>query len=502
MANNDQERLKAELLVAIKNNNQEEINRISKLLNVPDDQIKYFSNGLTGYPSIDKVWLKQYPEGAENTAMNIPTNKTVWDVVEEQILEYYDIPALVYFGKEISRPEFRDLCYMWARTFRAMGIAPGDVVPVYGPFVPDICAMVFAFNMIGACPYFLKLTISPEALAEETKDSSVAVVYDGMWANVAGEFSKDRFKKVLVASISSNMPSPKKEIVSFISKIQARKQHFQIPNEKKYVTTEKALEIADYYTGEVKVPFIPNRNTFITSSSGTTVGGIVKGTVATNESTISQLYMGKASGIQYYPGDKILNNFPPTASTSLNALFLLGLYFGETIYVDPRVNEKAFYNQIMTLMPNIVLTTGSFWEIFFNKIKKEIEAGKTPDLSFAKGWTIGGEGTDCYKFQLWNSIMRLCGAKGIYSGYGSSELFSAVSVETLDARYDFSKPIMSVGIPYAGITMGVFDENGNELPYNQRGELRIKSKSAMKEYYNKPELTAKTKVDGWIRTGD
>ena len=61
---------------------------------------------------------------------------------------------------------------------------------------------------------------------------------------------------------------------------------------------------------------------------------------------------------------------------------------------------------------------------------------------------------------------------------------------------------MSVGIPYAGIVMGVFDENGNELPYNQRGELRIKAKSAMKGYYGKPELTEQTKVDDWILTGD
>ncbi len=90
----------------------------------------------------------------------------------------------------------------------------------------------------------------------------------------------------------------------------------------------------------------------------------------------------------------------------------------------------------------------------------------------------------------------------LFSGYGSSELFSATSVETIDARYDFSKPIMSVGIPYAEITMGVFDDNGNELEYNKRGELRIKSRSAMKEYYNKPELTAQTKVNGWIHTGD
>ncbi len=90
----------------------------------------------------------------------------------------------------------------------------------------------------------------------------------------------------------------------------------------------------------------------------------------------------------------------------------------------------------------------------------------------------------------------------MFSGYGQSELFSTVAVENPVARYDFSKKVMSVGIPMAGIMVGVFNREGKELGYNQRGELRVKAKSAMKGYYNKPELTAQTKVDGWIHTGD
>ncbi len=497
------ELLKQDLAKAIREKNTVRIEELKTLLNISSEQEKYFDKGLTGYPSIDKVWLNYYRDGAEDLANNIPVDKTVWDVIEEKLIEYYDIPAIEYFGRIFSKKEFIDLCYVWARTFRAMGVAPGEVVPVYGPFVPDICAMVFALNMIGAVPYFLKLAISDEALAEETKEAKIAVVFDGMWGNVAKEFSKDKFKNVIVASVTMDMPSPKKEIVSFLSKIQAMKNKTQIPDEKKYIWADKAREIANYYSGNVKVPFEANRPTFITSSSGTTVGGVVKGTVATNESTISQLYMGMASDIQYFPGDTCLNHFPPTASTSLNVLFLLPLFNGMKVYVDPRVSEKDFYNQIVNLKPNMALTTGSAWEAFFNRVEKEMSEGKKFDFSYAKGWTVGGEGTDVRKFLRWDEIMKQAHAYNLlFSGYGSSELFSATSVETVNARYDFSKQIMSVGIPYAGITMGVFDEDGNELSYGQRGELRIKSMSAMKEYYNKPGLTLETKVDGWIKTGD
>ncbi|MBE5806437.1 MAG: acyl--CoA ligase [Clostridiales bacterium] len=497
------EMLKRDLADAISKKDINKINEIKTILSMSKEQERYFEKGLTGYPSIDKVWLKYYAQGADEKANNIPVDKTVWDVIEEKLLEFYDYPAIEYFGREFSREEFRNLCYTWARTFRAMGVEENEVVPVYGPFVPDICAMVFALNMIGACPYFLKLAISPEALEEETRDSKVAVVFDGMWQNVANEFSKDKFKKVIVATVTADMPSPKKQIVSFMNYIQAKKNKSRIPDEKKYIWADKAREIADYYTGEVKVPFVSERPTFITSSSGTTVNGVVKGTVATNESTISQLYMGANSNIQYFPGDRCLNHFPPTASTSLNVLYLLALYHGETVVLDPRVSEKDFYYQLTSLKPNIALHTGSAWEAFFNRVSKEMEQGKKFDFSYAKGWTVGGEGSDVKKFKKWNEIMERANAHDhLFSGYGSSELFSGTSVENIYARYDFSKQIMSVGIPYCGIVMGVFDENGNELSYNQRGELRVKSKSAMKGYYNKPELTAETIVDGWVRTGD
>ena len=497
------EMLKQDLAKAIHEKNYLRVEELKQLLNISDEQAKYFDRGLTGYPSVDRTWLQHYRDRAEELANNIPLDKTVWDVIEEKLIEYYDVPALEYFKKQISREDFRNDVYMWARTFRAMGVEPNEIVPFYGPFFPDICEMCLALNMIGACPYFLKLAISPQALEEETRDAKVAIVFDGMWTNVAHEFSKDKFKKVIVATATDAMPNPKKEIVSFLSYIQSKKNKTSIPKEKKYLWIDDIREIGEYYTGETKVPFEPNRSAFITSSSGTTVGGLVKGTVATNESTISQLYMGDISGLHYYPGEKCLNHFPPTASTSLNILYLFPLYKGMTVLVDPRVSKKDFYRQVTTFLPNVVVTTGNQWEEFFNQVYEEMKSGKKFDFSCAKEWAIGGEGTEINKFKFWNEIMKKCHATNLlFNGYGSSELFSATAVETNESRNDYSKPILSVGIPYAGLNMGVFDKDGNELSYNQRGELWTKSQSAMKEYYGKPELTQQVKQNGWIHTGD
>ena len=496
------EMLKKELKEAILKKDIEKIAKISNILGISEEQRKYFEKGLTGYPSIDKVWLQYYSEGADKKANNIPLDKTVWDVIEERLYEHYDVPALEYFGKTFCRKDFIDSCYDWARVFRGIGVEENEIVPIYGPVSPTICAMLFGLNMIGACPYFLKIGINSKTLTEETKESRIAVVFDKLWPMVSEEFSKDKFKNIIITTATSDMPFPKREIVSFISKIKSRKNSSKIPDDKKYIWADKAKQIANYYTGDVKVPFIKDRSTIISSSSGTT-SGTIKGVVATNESIISQLYYQAYSDIPYITGDKALNQLPFSVSTSLNSLFMYPLYAGMTVAIDPRVSNEAFYKQIVDIKPNVALTTGCLWESFFDRVEMEMKNGKKFDFSCSKGWAVGGEGTDVKKMKKWNEIMEKAHSfNPLFSGYGLSEVYAGVSVDNPNAKQDPKKPIISVGIPEVGMNVGVFDKDGHELSYNQRGELWVQTQTAMKEYYNKPELTSRTKKDGWIHTND
>ena len=56
--------------------------------------------------------------------------------------------------------------------------------------------------------------------------------------------------------------------------------------------------------------------------------------------------------------------------------------------------------------------------------------------------------------------------------------------------------------PGPGVEMKVVDDEGNEVPQGEVGEIVIRGHNVMKGYWNRPEATAETIRDGWLHTGD
>ena len=74
--------------------------------------------------------------------------------------------------------------------------------------------------------------------------------------------------------------------------------------------------------------------------------------------------------------------------------------------------------------------------------------------------------------------MKECGSPvALTSGYGLTETFSVSTVDYQPGVFDkdYSKRVVSVGYPFPGVSVGIFDENGNELGYGQRGEIWVKT---------------------------
>ena len=85
----------------------------------------------------------------------------------------------------------------------------------------------------------------------------------------------------------------------------------------------------------------------------------------------------------------------------------------------------------------------------------------------------------------------------MFQGYGLSEATPIICANSMDAAI-----FGSSGRVVSPLDLKICDEEGNEVPHGQKGEIVIKGENVMAGYWKNPESTAKTVVDGWLHTGD
>lgn len=84
--------------------------------------------------------------------------------------------------------------------------------------------------------------------------------------------------------------------------------------------------------------------------------------------------------------------------------------------------------------------------------------------------------------------------------YSLTESGGVGTATALDAPDE--EALYTVGRPRPGVEAKVADDDGNELPVGEIGEMWVRSACNMSEYWRMPKETAETIVDGWVRTGD
>ena len=85
----------------------------------------------------------------------------------------------------------------------------------------------------------------------------------------------------------------------------------------------------------------------------------------------------------------------------------------------------------------------------------------------------------------------------MFQGYGLSEATPIICANSMGhAIFGSSGRIVSP------LDLKICDDEGNEVPYGQKGEIVIKGENVMAGYWRNPESTDKTVIDGWLHTGD
>ncbi|WP_431825209.1 AMP-binding protein [Burkholderia sp. F1] len=92
-------------------------------------------------------------------------------------------------------------------------------------------------------------------------------------------------------------------------------------------------------------------------------------------------------------------------------------------------------------------------------------------------------------------------------GYGQTEAPASISYLTpaehfVDGKLASDERLASVGRPNPLTRVEILNDRGDVLPQGETGEICVRGDLVMKGYYNAPEKTAETIVDGWLHTGD
>ncbi|MCG8614533.1 MAG: AMP-binding protein, partial [Pseudomonadales bacterium] len=116
------------------------------------------------------------------------------------------------------------------------------------------------------------------------------------------------------------------------------------------------------------------------------------------------------------------------------------------------------------------------------------------DFSSLKITASGGMALTSDTAKMWKTVTGC----DIAEGYGMTETSPVVSINPMNAIQ-----IGTIGLPIPGTLLKTMDDDGNDLPLGEPGELCVKGPQVMKGYWQRPDETAKTITeDGWIKTGD
>lgn len=445
---------------------------------------------LTGYPSIDKPWLKYYSEEAINAQLPACT---IYDYLYENNKDYRNRTALNYFGRKISYGELFKNIEMTARALKQNGVEKNSIITVLMPTLPETVYLFYASGKIGAIANMVDPRTSAEGICDYIREvgSELLVVVDVALQKVSEILNRTPVKKVLVISPADSLPA-------IPSVLYRAKQRNKTNLNNIYSDWKSFMDEGATYTGTTNLDYEKNRVVAIVHTGGTT--GRPKGVMLTNDNLNASAYQCSISGLDFQRKHTWLNIMPPFIAYGVGNGLHLPLIVGMEVILIPQFNPNKFDELLLKHKPNHM--TGVPYH-YGNIIKSR--KLKSKDLSYLIEPIVGGDSMNIELERDTNQFFINHNAKcHVVKGYGMTEVSAAVSV----CATDDCNAIGSVGIPFTHTIISIFDpETNEELSYNQQGEVCITGPNTMLGYFNNIEATnelVRKHKDGldWVHSGD
>jgi long-chain acyl-CoA synthetase len=443
--------------------------------------------------SSDRIWLSSYPAGvpADIDASIYPS---LVALMEESFQKHANKVAYSFMGKDISFAQTDLLSQAFAAYLQSLGLAKGDRVAIMMPNVPQYPVAVAGILRAGFVVVNVNPLYTPRELEHQLKDSGAkAIVIIENFANTLEKcLEATSVKHVVLCAMGDQLGWLKGGLVNYVVRhVKKMVPPFNLPLAVRFNSA-----IAKGAGALFSKPAIHADEVAVLQYTGGTTG-VSKGAVLLHRNLIANVLQSEAWNQPVMV--KVPANEQPTGVCALPLYhifaFTVGMMLsmrtgGKLILIPnprdiPAVLKELAKHRIHSFPAVNTLFNGlanhpDFSTVDWSHLKVSVGGGTAVQSSVAKLWV---DKTAC----------------PICEGYGLSETSPSASCNVVtDTAYTGT-----IGIPLPSTYMKLLDDDGNETPPGQSGEIAIKGPQVMAGYWQRPDETAKVMTaDGYFKSGD
>lgn len=457
------------------------------------------SNKMTGFPSVDKPWLKYYDKGIEKTPL---IHESIFMRLERCNQNRLEMPALELRvssnnfkqGPVITFRTYLERIRECAQALYALGVQKNEIIPMIIPNVPESRIFIYAANIIGATAYPVSPMASTGILEEiiNENNSHVVIIFDALWEKFASALSSPSIKTIIHLSGAESFPF----IIRQIAKLKARKK---TPRDRTNISYEEFLQLKK---NRPKIPapyYDQNHIAVVIGTSGTT--GTSKGVCLTDD-CLNALSLEQEVAKIFKTGERSLDALISSIGYGISMEHSFGCLGIHCILIPELVTD--IFPRLLCITKPDSFAGGPVHCINLYR-SPEFKNGLIP---YVNNLISGGASLDKELERSINGVSEGYIEKPndtiiVRQGYGATECCGSATY-AVHGAYKFG----GVGIPLPLENMGIFvPGTDKELQYGEEGEICISGPTIMSRYLNNPSETAnvmKKHSDGtvWLHLAD
>jgi len=384
----------------------------------------------------------------------------IYDMLQASAYRLPNKTALICDEETLTYDELRQRVLSLAYHLQKMGIQKGDRVALLFPNCNEMAIAYFACAAIGAISVPLNNRLTAKEFTYIVNDCGASLMAVGyqFW-----EISQQ---------IKTELPLVKNFIYAGEEKKSGALYFQDLLNEKAWPDIP---------------PLILDDTATIMYTSGTT--GLPKGAMMSHRNIFANARNCGAM-LTYKETDITLIVVPLFHVTGLNSQLVAFLFIGGTCVIMKAYKTADMIEAIEKHKITVLFNVPTMYVLMLIS-----EAIKERDISSVRMAAYGGAPMDR------ETILELKNKFGmdLYNAYGLTE---SSSLTTVLPACDAVRKAPSVGLPVPGIQLKSIDGENKEVPPGEPGQLLIKGPNIVKSYYNKPEATQNSIIDGWLYSGD